>query len=201
MTKGIYSIETVWFEKETESGEVEPDQTSIYPMLGMLRDSYRHVRVIHRDVATRKEFKFFIKKWCKYPADYPILHIGVHGVPHGLELYDCSFVALSDIAMWIKSSGISCENSVIHFSSCGSLRGTDTSVFLYDCGFSAVSGYTRTMYPVANAWAFEMIYLALLQKWPKRKLTSDRMKAIKNELADRPYADLTKHLGFELRVD
>lgn len=196
--KGIYSLETVWFEKETQSGEVEPDQTSIYPMLSMLRDSYLHVPVIHRDVATRKEFKFFIKKWCSYPMEYPILHIGIHGVRHGLELYDGSFVALSDIAKWIKSSDVSCENSVIHFSSCGSLRGTDTSAFLYDCGFSAVSGYTKKMYPVLSAWPFEMIYLALLLKRPK--LTSDRMTRVKKELTEHPYADLTKHLGFELRV-
>lgn len=197
MAKGIYSIETVWFEKEVE-GVVHPDQTSIYPMLNMLRDSYLQVPVIHRDVATRKEFKFFVRKWCSYPVEYPILHIGVHGVEHGLELYDGTIVELGEIANWIKSSGVSCENSVVHFSSCGSLRGTDTSPF-NDCGFSAVSGYTGKMYPVDTAWPFEMIYLRLLQKRPN--LTRKRMTTIRKTLYESPYADLRRELKFDLRVD
>ena len=196
--KGVYSIETIWFENEVEPGYVEPDRTSIRPMLNMFRDSYLRVPVIHRDVATKPELKFYVKRWCSYPARYPILHIGIHGVAHGLELYDGSTVELREIAEWIASTDVDCTDCVVHFSSCGSLRGTDTTAFLA-CGFSAVSGYTRVMYPVWEAWPFEMIYLGLLQKHRKRRLTVKQMLRVERELKE-TYELALRKLRFTLRV-
>ena len=192
--KGIYSIETVWFEEDVEPGLVKPDTTSIRPMLNMLRDSYLDVPVVHRDVATKEEFKFYIKKWCSYPMDYPILHIGIHGVRNGLELYDGSIVELSEVSNWIKSRGVSCKDCVVHFSSCSSLLGE----FFTECEFSAVSGYTKKMYPVMEAWPFEIIYLGLLQG--NRRLTTNRLQHVKDKLSKPPYEELMRHLRFELQV-
>lgn len=197
--KGIYSIETIWFEDEDDFGTVKPDQTSIRPMLSMFRDSYLRVPVVHRDVATRPELEFYVKKWCSYPMRYPILHIGIHGVRHGVKLYDGTTVELTEIAEWIASTGVSCANCVVHFSACGALYGTDTDVFLDACGFSAVSGYTKVMYPVWEAWPFEMVYLGLLQKRPTYRLTPKELRRVKSDLHD-TYGPALGKLRFALRV-
>ena len=146
--RGIFSIENVWF--ESDSGNIEsPDVTSIEPVLSALSRHYSHQPHVHRDVATKEELRFFVKRWCEYPYSYPILHIGIHGTPGKVCLPDDSYISLPEIASWID---VSCENCVIHFSSCGALRGIDPMPFLEGPGaFSAVSGYSKTMYPMVDA--------------------------------------------------
>ena len=123
--RGIFSIETIWFETEGDDG-IKPDVTSVEPILNALW-RYYGTPFVHRDVATKKEFKFFIKRWCEYPLSYPILHIGIHGSAGQVHLADGCAVDLREIADWID---VHCDNCIIHFSSCGVLRGTDLSPFL-----------------------------------------------------------------------
>lgn len=191
--RGIFSIETVWFEKESE-GVVEPDVTSIEPVLNAI-GRYYGTPIVCRDVATKKELKFFLKKWCSYPMSYPILHIGIHGSSETLHLYDGDEVSLEEISDWMT---VSCENCIVHFSSCSVLRGADVKPLLRDNGFSAVSGYHKTMYPMVDAWPFEMIYLSLLQTTDD--LEPDSMRSIYRKLCEPPYGELRKGLGFRMLV-
>ena len=164
--RGIFSIENVWFE-ECDDGDIRPDVTSIEPFLNALSRCYGQPYV-HRDVATKEELKFFVKRWCRYPMSYPILHIGIHGNPGKLQLSDAQ-VSLSKIASWID---VSCKNCIIHFSSCSAIQGLDLAPFLEGTGgFSAVSGYSKDMYPMVDAWPFEMIYLGLLNRHGRKHVT------------------------------
>ena len=195
--RGIFSIENVWFE-EKDDGSIEPDVTSFEPILNALRRCYG-MPFVSRDVATTGELQFFIKRWCRYPMSYPILHIGIHGTPGEVHLGDGS-VSLPEIARWIRDE-VSCKNCIVHFSSCSALRGTDMAPFLDgEGGFSAVSGYGKKMYPMVNAWPFEMIYFALLHKTRHKYLQPDAMRRIDAQLSNPPYAELKKDLSFRLRI-
>lgn len=195
--RGIFSIENVWFEENDSDYIEKPDVTSIEPILHALSRGYRHQPYVHRDVATKEELKFFIKRWCSYPTSYPILHIGIHGTPGHVHLPDGSEVSLSKIASWID---VSCENCIVHFSSCATQRATDPAPFLEQCGFSAVSGYSKTMYPMVDAWPFEMIYLGLLNKTRHKDLTPDAMRTVDAKLSKAPYGEFKKGLGFKMKI-
>ena len=193
--RGIFSIENVWFEGEGD--DVVPDMTSIEPILNALRRHYG-TPFVRRDVATKDELEFFVRRWCRYPMSYPILHIGIHGSAGKVWLGDGSGVSLAEIASWID---VSCENCIVHFSSCSALKGTDVAPFLEgERGFSAVSGYRKIMYPMLDAWPFEMIYLALLHSTKHKYLKPDAMRRVDVKLSNQPYVELKKHLGFRLRI-
>lgn len=193
--RGIYSIETVWFEEETD-GVVKPDVTSVEPILNSIH-RYYGTPIVCRDVATKDELKFFIEKWCNYPMSYPILHIGIHGSSGKLHLYDGSKVCLEEVSRWITGN---CENCIVHFSSCSVLRGADLAPFLEDGGFSAVSGYRKIMYPMTDAWPFEMIYLSLLHQTRHKRLEPNAMRSLDKKLSAAPYGELKKGLGFKIFV-
>ena len=193
--RGIYSIETVWFEQEKE-GVVEPDVTSVELVLNAIR-RYYGTPVVCRDVATKEELKFFIQRWCSYPMSYPILHIGIHGSSGTLHLYDGSEVTLKDLSGWMTAS---CENCIVHFSSCSVLKGTDLVPLLEDCEFSAVSGYRKKMYPMVDAWPFEMIYLSRLHKTRHKLLEPNAMRAVDKVLSNALYGELKRGLGFQIFV-
>ena len=194
--RGVFSIENVWFEKIDGDGVVVPDVTSIEPILEALSKHYG-TPFVHRDVATKKELKFFIKRWCKYPWSYPILHIGIHGSAGQVCLADGP-VDIREIGGWIN---VPCDNCIIHFSSCGVLRGADLTSFLDGEGsFSAVSGYSKKMYPMFDAWPFEMIYFAHLNRSRHKRLEPDAMRRVNEKLSEEPYAKLKQHLGFKVHV-
>ena len=193
--RGIFSIENVWFEDSDDDDTVEPDVTSIEPVLVALSRHYGQPYV-HRDVATKEELKFFIKRWCRYPMSYPILHIGIHGTPGKVALSD-SEVSLSKIASWID---VSCKNCVILFSSCNAVQAMDPAPFLKGNEFSAVSGYSKVMYPMVNAWPFEMIYLSLLNNTGGKHVTPHVMRRVESWLSRPPYAELKKGIGFRMEI-
>lgn len=194
--RGVYSIETVWFERERHDGVVESDVTSVEPVLNAIRRHY-DTPVVCRDVATKDELKFYVQKWCGYPMSYPVLHIGIHGSSGMLHLYDGSEVTLEEISDWMT---VSCRNCIVHSSSCSVLKGADLTPLLEDCGFSAVSGYRKTMYPMINAWAFEMIYLSLLHKTRHKYLEPNAMRSVDKKLSDAPYGELKKGIGFRISI-
>lgn len=195
--RGIFSIENVWFEEIDSEGWVVPDVTSIEPVLYALNRHRREGQpYVHRDVATKEELKFFIERWCSYPMSYPILHIGIHGTKGRVHLPDGSEVCLSEIVSWID---VSCENCIAHFSSCSTQRAIDPTPF-FEQGFSAVSGYSKTMYPMVDAWPFEMIYLGLLNSTRHKFLTPEAMRTVDQKLSNAPYAELKKGLGFRMKI-
>ena len=196
--RGIYSIENVWFEEDEQGDVVKPDVTSIEPVLNAIHRHYTHSPVVCRDVATKNELMFFIRRWCDYPMSYPVLHIGIHGSKGALHLSDKSEVCLAEFSSWITRS---CENCVVHFSSCNVLKGADVAPLLEGSGgFSAVSGYRKTMYPMVDAWPFEMIYLSLLQHVGRKHLTPNVMRSVEKKLSASPYGELKKGLGFQIIV-
>lgn len=82
---------------------------------------------------------------------------------------------------------VSCENCIVHFSSCSVLRDPDSTYLLKDCQFSAVSGYRKKMYPMIDAWPFEMIYLSLLHRTRHKRLEPDAMRRVEQILSSAPW--------------
>ena len=173
-----------------------PDVTSVEPVLNAIR-RYYSTPIVCRDVATKDELKFFVERWCGYPMSFPILHIGIHGSSGKLHLYDGSEVTLEEVSSWIT---VSCKNCVVHFSSCSVLKGADLKPLLEGCGFSAVSGYRKTMYPMIDAWPFEMIYLSMLHRTKHKRLEPNAMRSVDKKLSAPPYGELKKGLGFRISV-
>ena len=194
MPRGIYCIETVWFEDQ--------DQTSVRPILQFLRDFHLQVPFIHRTALTRRELEFNLERWLEIePAeDYPILYLSFHGAAGLLELQDGSNMSFGRIRQCLAGA---CENRVAHFASCGTLDITAQRVrnFLYVTNARAVSGYTEENVDWVQSMAFDLVYLERMQIDEQQYLTSDFMQDRSNELMNSsPYSQLREHLGFELNV-
>lgn len=77
--RGIFCLETVWYESE--------DQTSIRPMLEMLRDCFLQVPFIFRNAVTLDAFKHHVAEWLSLdPTEFPILYLSYHGETDFLQL-------------------------------------------------------------------------------------------------------------------
>ena len=56
------------------------------------------------------------------------------------------------------------------------------------------------MYPMIDAWPFEMIYLSLLNFTRHKYLTPEAMQILDTKLSRAPYAELRKGLGFRMKI-
>ena len=166
--RGIFALETIWYES--------PDQTSIRPMLEMLRDCMLEVPFIHRHAVTRDAFNYHLEEWLKCDArEYPILHLGYHGEPGSLKLRPSkneggtgytkdTNLSLDHVAEILgdKSQRGGCENRLVHFASCSTLSTEDRGKLVRDIKANAISGYDKEIDWVASA-GFELLYLQALQ--------------------------------------
>ena len=209
--RGVYCIETVWYEKD--------DQTSMRPVLELLRDGYLRVPFIHRTAITKDEFTFYVKEWLSLPEkEYPILYLGYHGESGSIDLggkgyMDETELHFHDVGARLADGG-GCNNRAVHFASCSTLdlEDEDVGVFLEATGASAVSGYSETV-DWFEAATFDMLFLKAIQLGGRDALTPVVMRSIRDgnkgrwglletssELGASPYYDLATHLGFRLEV-
>ena len=203
LQRGIFCMETVWYDSK--------DQTSIRPILEMLRDSFLEVPFIYRIAVTRDAFKKHLKEWLNTNArEFPILYLGYHGKRNCLYLDEDysinSKVDLQSVAEWL---GKGCNNRLVHFASCSTLDITPDQLkgLVKNIGASAISGYKKEIKWMESA-AFELNYLQRLQFDHNRGLTKAVMKKV-DEGTDEfpslcrgnPLAEFGKKLlGFKLQV-
>ena len=214
--RGVFCLETVWYDSE--------DQTSIRPMLEMLRDCYLGVPFIHRNAVTLDAFKCHVAEWLSLDGtEFPILYLGYHGEPNVLQLrtpraeggqygddLKDTQLNLPEIADILDGLG-GCENRIIHFASCSTLDVSDRDLetFVANIGASAVSGYDGEIDWVESA-VFELQYLKSLQYGGQKTLTPFVMQMVRNgsinhwpllgKTAVGPFVVLSEHLGFRLHV-
>ena len=206
--RGIFCIETIWYERE--------DQTSIRPMLEMLRDCMLKVPFIHRNAVTKDAFVFHVEEWLKCNAkDYPILYLGYHGEPDSLKLRPSESeggtgytrdtkLSLHDVAEILlgntRRERGGCKDRLVHFASCSTLKtDEDLGKLVSDIKASAISGYTEEINWVDSA-AFELLYLQELQFRRQKALTLRVMKDIEDYFKETPLlSTLKKSLGFKLQ--
>ena len=209
--RGVFCIETVWYETE--------DHTSMRPVLELLRDGYLRVPFVHRTAITKDEFTAYVMEWLALDARaYPILYLGYHGEEGSINLggkgyVDENVLGFHDVGARLADGG-GCKNRIVHFASCATLDVEEEEIeaFLEETGASAVSGYAETIDWVAST-TFDMLYLKEMQAGGGASLTPVVMNSIRSGNASRwglleknsrfgksPYYDLAKYLGFRLEV-
>ena len=202
--RGIFCLETVWYDSK--------DQTSIRPVLELLRDSYLGVPFIHRNAVTLDAFKYHVAEWLGEDSkEFPILYLAYHGDAGYLQLNEDTGLKLPEIARILRGG---CENRLVHFASCSTLNVSDDELacFADETAASAVSGYKKEVDWSAST-AFELMYLESLQYAGRKKaLTRDVVQSVRNgdgnlwplfEKGKRkvpPLPELGDWLGFQLHV-
>ncbi len=191
--KGIFCLESDWWGQITR-------KTSVEPILGLLGQwAPYHVPYVHRDVATRAEFEYDIKKWTQRGADkYPILYLALHGSPGHVYFGDHrraeNVVTITQLGEMLAGK---CNKRIIHFGSCDTLdvHGGSINAFLRKSGALAVCGYRGDVDWLESA-AFELIVFSGLQGWT---LTIPGAKAMRNDIK-RMAPSLCKRLSFHMAV-
>ena len=209
--RGIFCVETIWYEID--------DQTSMRPILEVLRDGFLEAPFVHRTAVTKDEFSYCLDEWFSLDEkEFPILYLGYHGQQGSIDLGGKGFVDenefnFHDIGARIQYFGMG-KNRLVHFASCSTLDVLDEeiSLFLNETNLSAVSGYSHEV-DWFDAAAFDMVYLKELQLGGAISLTPTVIRGIRDgnnsrwgllekssQFGESPYYDLAQHLGFRLEV-
>lgn len=150
---GIFCLEGEWDGRLT-------DRTSVEPGLRMLENVGVCGGVIHRDVATRDEFQYYVRKWLRSQyARYSLGYFAFHGKPRAIEL-GRDDVTLEEIA---ETLGGGAHDRTLYFGSCRTLAASDEDLqqLCKVTGLRAVAGYTRKVSWVTSA-AFDLVLLPAL---------------------------------------
>lgn len=179
---GVFCVEGQWHRKLDEGGSVLPT-LELLERLGKLR-------YIHKDVATREELRFFLKKWAlSQYAGYRVGFFAMHGQPGSLCLSDSCSVDLAEVSEPLAGR---CEGRRLYFGSCSVMRSPDAQLvdFLKTTGAAMVCGYTKSIDWVESA-AFETVLLDVLVNSPKHDGAQKRFGAGR-------WAPLAAYLGFKV---
>ncbi|MCX7829967.1 MAG: hypothetical protein N2445_02765 [Acidobacteria bacterium] len=189
-SKGVFCLEiSDWFGSMKKKNTVEP-------VLELLHHSPLEVPYIHRDVATKEELNFYLKKWtlAEYKC-YPILFLAFHGAPGEIFLAQNNKVMSIDELLKILEGR--CHRKIIHFGACSvfNLQGKILKRILTRFNALAISGYSAEVDWVTSS-VFEMLFLAELQK---NALTKSGVIAVKKRIKEIA-PKLSKKLGFKMLV-
>ncbi|MCB1224882.1 MAG: hypothetical protein KDK99_03635 [Verrucomicrobiales bacterium] len=188
--RGIFCLEGEW------DRDLRCD-ASVQPVLDLLsRCNNPQVPYIRRDIATKPEFEYYLKKWCQRMYEtHPILYLGFHGDPG--KLY------LGDRATWVDLDWLEerlegrCKGRIIHFGSCGTVAIGVARLkrFLLATQAQALCGYRLDVDWMAAA-AFETILLRSLQRF---SVTRSGMLAVQRQLR-RDVSGLIRDLSFRMII-
>lgn len=150
VNRGIFCLEGEWEGLLT-------DRTSVEPPLRMLENMKGCSKVVHRDVATRDEFDYYLSKWLqKRYADFGLAYLAFHGDRGEINL-GRDVVTLDDIAETIEGRAV---GRILYFGSCATLAVEDDVLedFCRRTGARAVVGYTNYVDWLQSA-AFDLILI------------------------------------------
>lgn len=187
--KNVFCLETYsWYKGK--------NRTSVEPILELLRRMGR-CDYLHRDVATRSEFEYFLNDYLdKVNKAYPILYLGFHGSdePPCICLGNGEQISLDELSEMIDGS---CSNRVIHFGSCSTMNmhGNKLNNFVSSTQALAVCGYREEVGWLESA-AFETLILGTLQEVSFTKQGMGKFDRLLRERAEHLY----KTLGFKIKV-
>jgi hypothetical protein len=191
--KGIYCLEIgEWFGSMKKKHSVEP-------VLELLHDSPLAVPYIHRDIATKTELRYYLRKWAQNKhVNFPILYLAFHGSPGCIHLAKenghSDIFSTDDLFDLLTNK---CHKRVIHFGACSvlNMHGHKINKYLKDSGAVAISGYRQDVGWI-NSSIFEMLYLAELQG---NQFTKPGLRAAKNRVR-KIASPLSKMLNFRMRI-
>ena len=186
MRGGVFCLEGSW----AEDGDLT-DRTSVEQQLRMLEGAGECGPVIHRDVATREEFEYYLREWlkAKYRARYPLAYLAFHG-SKGKIHFDGGRdeVRLNDLA---EMMGGKATQRIIYFGSCSTMAAPEAQLrgFCKTTGAQAIVGYTKDVKWRESA-AFDVLLIP-------RLLEMTNMKSVFNAL-ERVHPDLVSMLGVRM---
>lgn len=167
--RGLFCLEGEWEEDLA-------DRTSIEPLLRLLEGIGECSDVIHRDVATRHEFVYYLNKWlaAEY-AKYSVAYLSLHGSPGCLSLGVDQHITLDELAEAMDCRG---EGRILYFGSCGTMAVDEHELrsFCRRTRIKGVVGYTKDLDWTESA-AFDLIMLPEL-------LRSSSLKPVYKRLRD-----------------
>ena len=184
-----------------------------------MESSYLHMPLLYRSAVTQDEFQHNLKVWTSTfngDKNYPILYLGYHGTEEKIVLGEHEFFGRSEISIEQLAEALAgkCKDRVVHFGSCSTLSADDELIeyFLDQTECSAISGYSGDV-EWAEAMAFDVLYIKLMQYGGGKALTPVVMRSIRNGNAKRwglceedngfgrsPYYDWAQYLGFRIEL-
>lgn len=202
--RGIFSIETNWYVEESGWG----DETSIEPILRLLRNGWWKVPFVSRDAATTGELFHYIDKWAnmkKFQEEhFPILYLGFHGSEQGKLWLETESGKQNMAHVEVLQSHLEgkCKGRIIHFAGCSIIKDMDTKQFLESTQAVAVSGYSEDI--DTDSYAFEFIYLQYLQYFGGDSMTNTVAETVRNYLRNNrdvnAFRQLGNYFGFEMHI-
>lgn len=175
--EGIFCLEGEWHSDLRR-------RMSVRPVLELL-ESLGIATFIHRDVASRGDLDYYLRKWkqARY-SSFTVLYLAMHGEPKGLELGNDS-ISLEELANVLSGS---CKGRIVYFGSCLTSDADEASLraFARETGARAVVGYAKEVDWLQSA-SFEVVLL-------DRLVSPRRSDALFNQLT-KDYAGFTSELG------
>ncbi|MFE7605264.1 DUF6642 family protein [Brachybacterium paraconglomeratum] len=150
--RGIFCLEGEW------DGDLT-SRLSVRPVLELLEE-LEVAQWIHRDVATRAEFEYYLRKWTSDEyADFPVLWLAMHGDKALISLSGDEQASLT-IGELEQALAGSCAGKVVYFASCSTLKEDPKRLqqFAKKTGARAVIGYRKDV-DWSDAAAFEVLLL------------------------------------------
>jgi hypothetical protein len=178
---GVFCLEGDWTERLT-------DRLSVEPQLRMLAKARHCADVIHRDVATREEFAYYLDKWlAKRYESFGVGYMAFHGASGLIEL-GRDVLTLDEIAEMVRGRG---GGRTVYFGACETLSAPDEELkrFCAETGFKALVGYTKYV-DWLEAAAFDFILLPQLLRSSYAKPIYERLR--------RDHERFVTGLGFRL---
>lgn len=178
--KSVFCLEGLW------SSNLK-DRSSVEPALHLLNRQYPAMKYIHKDCATKSEFKFYLNKWTqKGYYDYPILYLSFHGNKEVIKLSDGKY----DLIELAKELQGKCKNRIIVFASCSTMdiNKNKLNSFIRETECLAVCGY-RAEVNWTQATAFEILLLEGMQDNEFSGRGIDTIEKQLNKLS-KPFKDL-----------
>jgi hypothetical protein len=190
---GIFCLEGNWWGDLTKNDSMEP-------MLQLLSHSPRHIRYIHRNVATPGELEEYLRVWTKrIYKSFPVLYLGFHGTKGNILVGDQrkvgSKVTFSRLGELLAHK---CRGKIIHFSSCETLdwHGKRLNAFFNKTEACCVTGYIKEVDWISSA-AFELFVFRALQRSTLTKANLTRTKSEVNKES----GGLARKLGFRFLIN
>jgi hypothetical protein len=192
--KGIFCLEGDWWNDLKHP-------TSTESALRLLKEfPPRYTPYIHRDVATRAEFDYYVQKWLQVGhASYPILYLAFHGTPGTIQFGDLrkqeNIISLDELEQSLLGS---CKGRIVYFSSCDTMgeNGNRLRRFLRRTQVLAVCGY-RSYVDWLTSVAFDLLFLGQAQF---NAFTTAGMQAIERHIRE-DAGGLARKLGFRMVVN
>ncbi|MDA0803485.1 MAG: hypothetical protein O2819_06990 [Planctomycetota bacterium] len=192
-TKGIFCLEADW-ERRLDRG------LSLRPVLDLLHQwAPLRVPYVHRDVATREEFDYYMRRWVQaQAARYPILYIATHGNAGVLSIGDWrharNHIRLDEIEETIQGQG---HGRLIHFGACDflDLHGNRIKSFVKNTGLVAVSGYRKELDWLEST----LLDAAVLAAFQRYTLTAHGIRAAERHI-QKTIGELARNMDLRFQV-